>query len=165
MEQSVATVIFNGDRSKVLLIKRRDVPVWVLPGGGIEPNETPDEAALREAIEETALQLSLKRKVATYTPINRLALTTHFYEAVIESGTPKVCSETSDIAFFPIDKLPYHMPPPYSDWIKDALTHTSEIEKTISSVKYSALIKFIFKHPILVFRFLLARLGKPINSQ
>ena len=38
---------------KVILVKRRDCPVWVLPGGKIDDGETPEEAIIRETKEET----------------------------------------------------------------------------------------------------------------
>ncbi len=34
---------------------------WVLPGGGIEPGETPAEAAVREVAEETGLAIVIRR--------------------------------------------------------------------------------------------------------
>ena len=51
-----ATVMaFNKSLKKILLVKRRYVPVWVLPGGGIEDGETPFQAAVRETKEELAV--------------------------------------------------------------------------------------------------------------
>lgn len=41
----------------LLLVQRRDGS-WALPGGRIDPGETPDEAARREAGEETGLALT-----------------------------------------------------------------------------------------------------------
>lgn len=38
--------------------------LWVLPGGAIEPEEVPADAALREAWEETALHVRLERRPA-----------------------------------------------------------------------------------------------------
>jgi ADP-ribose pyrophosphatase YjhB (NUDIX family) len=34
---------------------------WVLPGGEIEANETPEEAAVREMLEETGLRVEVER--------------------------------------------------------------------------------------------------------
>lgn len=44
--------LFNGDRSKVLVIHMDQNSDWGLPGGHIEENETPDEAIARELFEE-----------------------------------------------------------------------------------------------------------------
>ncbi len=47
---------------RVLLIQERADPVagtqWITPGGGVEPGETPLQAAVRETYEETGIRLS-----------------------------------------------------------------------------------------------------------
>lgn len=47
------------DNDKVLMVKqfvqRGDI-VWNFPGGGIEKDETPEEACIREVMEETAMR-------------------------------------------------------------------------------------------------------------
>ena len=48
-------VIFQGD--KVLLCRRNDFDVWNLPGGGMEKDESVDEAVIREVKEETGLEV------------------------------------------------------------------------------------------------------------
>jgi len=50
-------VILNNDRSKVLLHKREDFRIWALPGGGLEPDEDFETAAIREAKEELGIRL------------------------------------------------------------------------------------------------------------
>lgn len=49
-------VVWEG---KVLLHLHRKLGMWLPPGGHIEPNELPDEAALREVWEETGVQVQL----------------------------------------------------------------------------------------------------------
>jgi 8-oxo-dGTP pyrophosphatase MutT (NUDIX family) len=44
-------------RDSILLVKRNDTANWALPGGFIEPGDTPDEAAIRECQEETGIIL------------------------------------------------------------------------------------------------------------
>jgi 8-oxo-dGTP pyrophosphatase MutT (NUDIX family) len=161
---SVAGAIFSFDRSSVLLIKRRDVPVWVLPGGGIEPNETPEEAVVREILEETGFTVKVVRLVGHYTPINRLARPTDLYECAVVSGHASVSSETRGVVFCPLTHLPKLIPPPYREWIEDATTLQPPVRRALTSVNYRTLILNLLAHPILVIRFLLARLGFPINS-
>ena len=51
---SVTAIIFD-ESNRVLLARHADTKRWVAPGGSIEPNETPVEAVIREALEETGL--------------------------------------------------------------------------------------------------------------
>jgi len=158
MSQSVACVLIVDDR--VLLIQRRDIPVWTLPGGGVEVGEEPEQAAVREMEEETGLKVAIVRKVAEYTPINQLARLTHLFEVRMLSGALATGLETKAVQFFPLTALPYLLPPPYAEWIADAVSASSEvIQKRLTSVTYTRLIITLFKHPILVLRFLLSRLG------
>ena len=52
MGNKAAGVVFIADGDKVLLVKRADSGEWGLPGGGVEPGETPEQAAMRECLEE-----------------------------------------------------------------------------------------------------------------
>jgi 8-oxo-dGTP pyrophosphatase MutT (NUDIX family) len=49
-------VVWDG---KVLLHRHRKQGLWLPPGGHIEPNELPDDAARREVFEETGLHVRL----------------------------------------------------------------------------------------------------------
>ena len=165
LDHSVAALIFDSKRESILLIKRRDVPVWALPGGAIDPGEEPEEAAIREAHEETGYRVSIIRKCAEYIPTNRLTRYTHVYECEISSGEATITDETLGCQFFALDNLPYYFPPPYPEWITEALESKELIKRKLTSITYWALIGYLFKHPLLVGRFLMARLGLAINNQ
>jgi len=51
---------------QILITKREDFGVWVLPGGGIEAGESIAQAAIRETYEETGLEVELTRLVGLY---------------------------------------------------------------------------------------------------
>ena len=46
-------------RGRVLLVLHRKLAMWLPPGGHIEPNELPDDAAVREVLEETGVRCEL----------------------------------------------------------------------------------------------------------
>lgn len=166
-KQAVCGIIFSQDKKSVLLIKRRDVPVWVLPGGGVDPGESPDQAIVREMQEETGFEVIIKRCIARYLPVNRLTQLTHFYECAPVRGNLQNGSETLEVKFFSLDKLPTKLiPPPYVLWIKDACQNTQEVmEKKIEGVSYFVMLKLFLMHPTLVLRFILAKMGVHLNSK
>ncbi len=51
---------------QILLTKREDFEVWCLPGGHIDAGESAAQAAVREAREETGLDVQLERLVGVY---------------------------------------------------------------------------------------------------
>lgn len=164
MKVSVAVIIFSSCRQKILLIKRRDVPVFALPGGGVDPGETFEAAAVREAFEETGLHVSIVRTIAYYYPINKLTYPTLFFECIPLSGSPQITDETAAIHYFSLDELPRELPPPYPAWVQDALLNLPPLFKPIDSVTYLKFFYYILRYPILVSRFILSRLNLPINS-
>ncbi len=165
-KEAVACIIFNPDKTGVCLIKRRDVPVWVLPGGGVDRGEKPEIAALRETEEELLVKPTLKRLIGIYIPKNKLSKKTYLYELTLNAPLRNQrTEETLGALFFDLQKLP-PMPPPYRDWIFDALKipEGAITYSYVPGVHYGNFIKLLILHPIKVFRFLLSRLGCHWNS-
>jgi 8-oxo-dGTP pyrophosphatase MutT (NUDIX family) len=52
--------VFVVNEGRVLLHWHRKLQRWLPPGGHIEPNELPDEAAVREVMEETGVAATLR---------------------------------------------------------------------------------------------------------
>lgn len=164
MSLGVTIFLLSSCKNKVLLIKRRDVPVFTLPGGGIDSGETCEQAAIREMKEETGLDVQVKRIIGYYYPINKLAKPTILIECESIGGVMCTSDETSAVEFFDLDKLPYRLPEPYPEWIADGLKNEPVYFKAISSATYKKLFFYLSKHPILIFRFLASRLNLPINT-
>lgn len=62
---SVSVHLFD-EAGRLLLVQQRDDGVWSTPGGFIEPDERPAEAAGREAREETGLVVRVERLAGVY---------------------------------------------------------------------------------------------------
>src|SRR5258705_287672 len=62
IRRRVARVLLFDDQDRLLLFHVRDPadptsdPWWYLPGGGMDPGESPEEAARRELFEETGIE-------------------------------------------------------------------------------------------------------------
>ncbi|MES2273998.1 MAG: NUDIX domain-containing protein [Chlamydiota bacterium] len=58
MERHFTATVYVFHENKVLLHYHAKLSKWLPPGGHIEPNETPPEAARREVKEETGLEIA-----------------------------------------------------------------------------------------------------------
>ncbi len=93
----------------IILIERKNPPYgWALPGGFVDYGESLEEAAVREAFEETSLKVRLKRQFHTYSDPKRdprMHTITTVYIAEAE-GTPKARDDAKSIGIFREDNLP-----------------------------------------------------------
>jgi len=122
-------VIFQDNKQdKVFLVYRSDKQIWNLPGGGIENNETPEQAAIREAQEETGFSTQLLKKVGIYKNIDLktggIWNKTHLFIARIVSGKYEPEFQGCEGAWFPVNQLPDTLQPVSLQRIKDALVAT-----------------------------------------
>ena len=70
-----AVVSLRGDRLLAIRRTKQGRSYAVLPGGGIEPNESAQDAALRELIEETGLPGRVLRHLWTMSTMTGLPIT------------------------------------------------------------------------------------------
>ena len=145
---------------EVLLAKRGDLPIWVLPGGGIEEGESPQEALIREVKEETGIDIAIQRQCAYYSPINNLAAPTSVFLCTPLSDEISLSPETSDAAYFPLNAPPNSLFYLHANWLKESLTSDTLIQRPLKEVNYIALIAYFFKHPWQVLRFTWTRVFK-----
>jgi ADP-ribose pyrophosphatase YjhB (NUDIX family) len=59
-----AGVLFRDEQDRVLLVKPTYKPGWDIPGGYVEPGETPKQAAAREVKEELGIDHPIGRLMA-----------------------------------------------------------------------------------------------------
>lgn len=67
-----SATIFDSSQQRILLTKRTDNGQWCLPGGGIDPGESANEACIREVLEETGLLVEVKKLIGVYSNPNQL---------------------------------------------------------------------------------------------
>lgn len=166
MQKAVIGIVLSDNETSLVALKRRDVPMWVLPGGGIEPGESEEEAILREIKEETGLDAAIVRKAAEYTPHSSLATETSVFICRAEKGELTLGDETASIGSFRIDALPNPFFYIHKGWVDEALNNPHRIvRRPLAEVNYRALACYFVKHPLHVVRFALSRLGFPLNSR
>ena len=107
MKVGVNVAIMQNDQ--VLLTKRKDFEVWCLPGGHIDAGESVAQAAIREVVEETGLDIRLTRLVGIYSIPEAKAWVNLIILFVGEpvGGTLKAQEdEVLEIAYFHFDEIP-----------------------------------------------------------
>ena len=93
----------------IVLIERRNPPYgWALPGGFVDYGESYETAAVREALEETNLEVELVRQFHTYSdpgrdPRHHTASTVFIARA---SGTPRGADDALQAKVFTRNNLP-----------------------------------------------------------
>jgi ADP-ribose pyrophosphatase YjhB (NUDIX family) len=90
-------IIIEVESKGIVLIKRKNPPYgWAIPGGFVDYGESLEEAARREAKEETNLDIELKRQFHTYSDPNRDPR--HHSISTIYIAKAKVIPEAQDDA-------------------------------------------------------------------
>ena len=93
----------------IVLIERKNPPPgWAIPGGFVDWGESLEEAAVREAAEETSLNVTLIRQFHTYSDPRRDSrhhTITTVYIAAAE-GTPRAADDAVSTGIFTADALP-----------------------------------------------------------
>jgi ADP-ribose pyrophosphatase YjhB (NUDIX family) len=116
---STIAIVFN-QKNEVLLFYHtyRNNP-WGLPGGFIKKSEHPNQAIVREILEESNIRISKLKlsRIVLDKILNRLSIV---FVTTSAKGTFRASKEVSASKYFPIYKLP-KLPNKQAEIIKDSL--------------------------------------------
>ena len=105
---TVDIIIEYQDQGLVLIERQKPPYGWALPGGFVEYGESLEEAAVREAKEETGLAVKLLGQFHSYSDPHRdprqHTITTVFVAR--GTGHPQAASDARTLALFPPEELP-----------------------------------------------------------
>ncbi|GAM07826.1 ADP-ribose pyrophosphatase [Geobacter sp. OR-1] len=93
----------------IVLIERKNEPFgWAIPGGFVDYGESLENAAIREAREETSLEVSGLRLLGCYSDPSRdsrfhTISTVYFGRG---SGIPKAADDAKNLSVFTLENLP-----------------------------------------------------------
>lgn len=108
---SVRTIIFNEDKSKVLMVREAALQAYSLPGGWADLYDSPSQTAKNECKQEAGAEIEIIRLVGltSRTPF-KAPTSIPEYVAIFEAKLTKLNKEheyeTDDVGFFDIDNLP-----------------------------------------------------------
>jgi 8-oxo-dGTP diphosphatase len=102
-------IIIEWSSGQIVLIQRKNPPLgWALPGGFVDYGETLEDAAVREAREETSLEILFLRQFHTYSRPDRdprrHTISTVFIAR--GQGRPQAADDAVALGLFARDDLP-----------------------------------------------------------
>ncbi len=123
-------VVLSEDGTKALLLRREIFILWDLPGGEIEKDEEPADAARRECFEESGYEIAIDalvgryRHQSVYGPGDQL---TYVFRAHATGGTPKRFGfEVTAVRWCDLSNLPNGFQPLHRQMIRDALSNPAK---------------------------------------
>jgi ADP-ribose pyrophosphatase YjhB (NUDIX family) len=119
----VSLAVIQDDARRVLLVRSARRPDrWELPGGAVELDESPWNAARREVLEETGFDVEDLRLIGLYWGRRDRVLRLVFHAAARTQGTPQPrdAKEIREASWFADRELPHPMPAIAMQMIHDA---------------------------------------------
>ncbi|MCI0681173.1 MAG: NUDIX hydrolase [Gemmataceae bacterium] len=107
-------VLTKERRPRVLLIQRKRPPfagAWALPGGFIDMDETLEESARRELVEETGIQVGKLAAIGVFgdpgrDPRGRTISVVYLARVNVNQVKPSAADDAKAAAWFPLERPP-----------------------------------------------------------
>ena len=101
-------IIIEVEGGIVLIERKNPPPGWALPGGFVDVGESLAAAAVREAREETSLEVTLTEQLFAYSDPKRdpRGSTVSVVFVGRATGTPRAADDAKNVAVHTLDELP-----------------------------------------------------------
>ena len=126
-------IIFS-DQERILCVRMNYASKnWTMPGGKVEPGESPIDALKREVFEETGYRVEPKQLIGVYAKLYNDDLVLCFEVQVLSREPWKPNHEISEMRYFARDELPAEMAYVVRTRIKDAFNHENGVVRVFKT--------------------------------
>jgi len=106
-----AVILYNSNH--IILIKRKNPPFkgdYALPGGFVDVGETMEEACIREAKEETNINIQIKKLIGVFSkpdrdPRGHTVSIAYLCEPKTKNEIPRAQDDAADLEIVPLKKI------------------------------------------------------------
>jgi 8-oxo-dGTP pyrophosphatase MutT (NUDIX family) len=133
-----AAVLIHDSLQRLLLLQRSDSHTWGFPGGAVEPGEVIEEAARRETLEETSLEVDDLKLYGVYSGPelfyeypngDQVYNVTIIYQAHKVAGNICLNEEHTAWQYFPVADIPANISPPLIPVIQEYIARQAVIAR------------------------------------
>ena len=115
----IATACFVNEAQELLVVRKQNTSKWMLPGGKLDGDETPQEALVRELKEELQLDIAVAslRLLGAFSEAaaNEADTTVHaqvFLAPLPSEQSPRISAEIAELRWLPLHQpLPENLAP------------------------------------------------------
>ncbi len=160
-----AHIILINKAGLIFLTQRRDVPLWVIPGGHINKGESSKMAVLRELYEETGIKIRDAKLIAKYYDKNGKVKKNLYSGKFLGNISIKESDEVRDAKWFNCRQLPWPITLYERNKINDFLIFNDKIITRLDSINSKLELLNQLKNPLIFFWLLLNLIKNQLTTR